>query len=80
RRHETEADDYALEKMVQAGIDPVHFANMMRKFMALEANGGAKAENASATENKINSYLSSHPATQERIERALEYAGRRAGS
>ncbi len=81
RQHETEADDYALEKMVQAGIDPVHFANMMRKFMALESNSSAKAENASsATEDKINSYLSSHPATQERIERALEYAGRRAGS
>ena len=73
RQHETEADDYALEKMVQAGIDPVHFANMMRKFMALETAGSAIAKSTPPKENKINNYLSSHPATEERIRHALEY-------
>ncbi len=80
RQHEAEADDFALEKMVEMGIDPVHFVNMMRKFMALESNTSGMAENASASDNEINSYLSSHPATQERIERALDYRSRFAGS
>ena len=31
RKHELEADTYAFEKMMEAGIDPIHFATIMRK-------------------------------------------------
>ena len=74
RQHETEADDFALEKMVEAGIDPKHFAEMMQKFLELEVEAGYTSKNSSAEEDNINSYLSSHPATQIRIDRALNYS------
>ena len=80
RQHETEADNYALEKMVKAGIDPVYFANMMRKFMLLEKEAGYTLENSTDDGVEINTYLSSHPATQDRIDHALEYARRFADS
>jgi Zn-dependent protease with chaperone function len=54
---ELEADDHALEHLRREGIDPVHFANLMRRL------------DRSDSEGSILSYFSSHPPTPERIRR-----------
>lgn len=59
RSHETEADDHALALMERAGVDPDHFANILRRLG--EATGGS----AGALD-----YLSSHPPPEERAARA----------
>ncbi|MCP4186061.1 MAG: M48 family metallopeptidase [Gammaproteobacteria bacterium] len=76
RDHETEADEYALNQMLKAEIDPIHFANMMRKFMQYESMGDANTtpnQNSDATDEIFN-YLSSHPTSSKRIEYAEEFA------
>ena len=59
REHETEADVFALEYLDRAGIDPQHFAHILR---ALQASHGEEEKGAV-------SYLASHPPTSERIVR-----------
>ncbi|AKU91963.1 M48 family metallopeptidase [Vulgatibacter incomptus] len=59
RAHESEADEFALALMRRAGVAPHHFATILRK---LEDAAGAKGASA-------HSYLSSHPATEERVAR-----------
>lgn len=54
---EREADGYSLQYMLDHGIDPVHFANLMQRMP------GAKGE------DEAGRYFSSHPTTQERIDR-----------
>ena len=56
---EREADTYALTYLNKAGIDTVHFANILERMS--EARGGG--------DNGKFSYLSSHPETEERVER-----------
>ena len=57
REFEREADHYALEYLRRAGISPIHFANIMQRLDHThdEASG-------------IGNYLSTHPATSERIQ------------
>jgi Zn-dependent protease with chaperone function len=62
RELETEADDYAFERMKEIGLPPRAFAEMMR---LLEKDRQAKSGGAAS------GYLSTHPATAKRIERAL---------
>jgi Zn-dependent protease with chaperone function len=57
RLFETEADDYGVRAMRAAGRDPAHLANILERLSA----GSEKMENMLA-------YLSSHPATKERIQ------------
>jgi Zn-dependent protease with chaperone function len=59
REHETEADSFALAYLERSGIDPHHFADILR---ALQAEHGKEDEGAVA-------YLASHPPTSERIRR-----------
>jgi Zn-dependent protease with chaperone function len=56
RLFETEADVYGVQAMRAAGRDPVHLANILERLSA----GSEKAE-------KVLAYISSHPATRERI-------------
>lgn len=61
RSHETEADTFALQVMQKNGIAPHNFADILRK---LEAELGDKQSQRGALQ-----YLSSHPPTEERIQR-----------
>ncbi len=61
---ETAADTYALEQMKALGMDTNAFADIMEKLGAV----GEKADDNNQ-ESSILDYLSSHPATQQRIKR-----------
>ena len=65
RGMESEADDFALEFMTQNGPKPVHFAEIMG---LLEQWQQEHYDN----ESSMSAFLSSHPATEDRIERFLE--------
>lgn len=71
RSHEAEADDFALNLMLRKGIDPIHFATIMQKLEASSAgdNGAGAGRDRSGSE-KVLDYVSSHPATVDRIEKA----------
>jgi predicted Zn-dependent protease len=62
RDFETEADDYAFARLKEVGLSPRAFAEMM---MLLEKSHGSR----SGDESK--DYLSTHPPTAKRIERAF---------
>jgi Zn-dependent protease with chaperone function len=72
RQFEEEADDFALQRMRLVGISPRHFAEMMKR---LEAHEQSRAGPKRRGDSSVNDYLSTHPATARRIERALA-AGR----
>src|SRR5690606_8584092 len=59
RAHESEADGFALAFLEDAGIDPGSFATIMEK---LDAAAGVELPEAVQ-------YLSSHPPTEDRIDR-----------
>jgi len=63
RAFEEEADRYAFVRLKEIGISPRHFADILRR---LEGSRGSGAPGERALD-----YLSSHPATEKRIERAL---------
>jgi predicted Zn-dependent protease len=65
RGFEIEADDYAFARLKEIGLSPKAFADMM---LLLEKSRGAR----SGDESK--DYLSTHPATARRVERALDAA------
>jgi len=69
RDAEAEADDFALQLMMQQGTDPIHFATIMQKFSALHADEDDKYSDDETTESN-NSYFSSHPVTASRVEKA----------
>lgn len=64
RRFETEADDYAFAMLKRHGISPRVFADVLRRLQ----DGKPGAQNGGT----MLQYLSSHPATEERIRRADE--------
>jgi Zn-dependent protease with chaperone function len=65
RDAETEADDYAFQRMKEVGLSPKAFAEMMQLFDEEHRKmAGAEAMD----------YFSTHPATRKRIERALAAA------
>ena len=76
RENESEADHYAFERMMEAGIDPLQFSIMMEKISSAlksdpEGNdsGRDKGDHADLVE-----YLSTHPSTPERILQAEKYS------
>jgi len=72
RRFEEEADDFALQRMKEVGISPRHFAEMMKRLEEHEQRSqGVKAQG----ETSLADYLSTHPVTRQRIERALAAGG-----
>ncbi|HPQ94413.1 MAG: M48 family metallopeptidase [Thiothrix sp.] len=83
RRFETEADQFAFERMLEAGIDPGHFAGiigrMTRTELADPARNDVQNTRRQQRERSLE-YLRSHPATDRRMKKALEYSRRfRAG-
>jgi len=64
REMESEADDYALEKLIQLGKSPTAFSDAMKTFLDL------KSEHESGDLLK---YLSSHPEIKDRIKKAEEF-------
>ena len=62
RQFESEADDYAFAMLKRHGQSPQAFADMMRR---LRLRKDAKEE-----PDALLQYLSTHPATEERIQRA----------
>lgn len=75
REFELEADNFAYDFMLQNNIPPLHFAHVMRR---LEASiKAARPAQQDAGENAqqpydYSSYLSTHPATEDRIQRFLQ--------
>ncbi len=68
RQFEEEADDFALQRMKDVGIAPRHFAEMMKRLEEHEQRSrGTKVKG----ETSLADYLSTHPVTRKRIERAL---------
>jgi Zn-dependent protease with chaperone function len=89
RDNESEADQYAFESMLRAGIDPNSFAKIMERmsnFSELDdasSSGGEAIEIGTASEKEVSAdpeqtsfldYLSTHPSTEKRIEQAKRYA------
>jgi Zn-dependent protease with chaperone function len=85
REFEAQADDYAARMLLANGIPPSRLADMLERLAAAHegkpADGKAKEPGAHAHTGGGNDYLSSHPATGERIRRLREAdAQLRAGS
>ena len=87
RDHESEADLYAFETMLQAGIDPIAFSNIMTAMTryfekyddSIEGSKPAYVEpdmtkKSSNKDDSLLDYISSHPVTSLRIERANRYS------
>jgi len=73
RRHESEADVYAFNKMLIAKIDPASFSaimNRMTEYMNMNDNDMNKTLN----DSEIMDYFSSHPNTKERVKLANHYS------
>lgn len=73
REFEGEADRYALEYLRSNGIPPHHFADLMQRITSSETSSDdhISGESEGGT-GKWTSYLSTHPATHERIKLFLE--------
>lgn len=71
REFETEADRYALDAMTEAGVDPIHFRNIMQK---LEDWYSDKEEDSGALPG-VFKYLNTHPQSDERIAMIEAYRG-----
>ncbi len=80
REFESEADDYALERMRDIGLDPIHFATFMERIErcafeeeetlpeCVRAHAEDEAQAGTKTGGWLK-YLSTHPANAERIAR-----------
>ena len=84
RNHEYEADAYAFEKMLLAGIDPQGFIDIMERMQHFK-NSAQHQQKNSHTETvpktqaepafgRIIDYLSSHPSTEKRMQQAKTYS------
>jgi Zn-dependent protease with chaperone function len=78
RGHESEADLYAFERMLDAQMDPQAFSNIMRRMteymQGTKTRSGDQLREAKDEDRNLMDYLSSHPNTAERIERAKRYS------
>ena len=70
---ETEADTFALKRLQKHQLDAQHFVAIMSRMEAIDetTNPELEAEKNQGNAN-INHYFSSHPATQERIQRFID--------
>lgn len=83
REDETEADTYAFEAMIQAGVDPGHFGRIMEKLSespepesdpAVPPEETTPREKVQKEQKSVLEYLSTHPPTPERIRQANYYS------
>ncbi len=77
RKAELQADEYAFENMQALGVDTIHFANIitrMGEFRPGQKLSGDITKDGKTTdeERELPPYLSSHPATSERANRARQ--------
>lgn len=84
RQSESSADDFAFNQMLELGIDPAHFATIIRKLggfnnanngpkpSGTENDTGPKVDDDTEPTNTISEYLSSHPGIESRAEKALQ--------
>lgn len=79
REFELEADHHALAALVQEGIDPIHFSNIMNRIEAhyndTEGEGAIQDDDAG-----VMRYFLTHPLTEERIALVDEYRDRLKGA
>ncbi|THB72853.1 MAG: peptidase M48 Ste24p [Desulfobulbaceae bacterium] len=69
RKFETEADTFTLEQMNRLGLEPYHFADILLKIEYQEIAAKKDAEAAEQAMDGWLGYLSTHPATKDRIKR-----------
>lgn len=71
RRFEQEADDFAWQLLTEQGIETSHFANIMTRLEQshLRQDEADNPPGMEAEKTSLGSYLSTHPATAERIHR-----------
>ena len=89
REYETEADEFAFNRMLKIGIDPQAFVDILSRMeeystVAENTEDGNKSENKreqetkandeAVEEDKISDFLSTHPSTQLRIKMAEKYS------
>lgn len=78
RGHESQADQYAFQHMLKAGINPQAFSNIMARITQYDGDESHEPENtpienSHESNNSVLDYLSTHPSTSERIEEAQRY-------
>lgn len=76
RDFEREADDFAYQFLIDHQLAPKHFASIMQRLESSHSDQGSDSDREQKShrqgdEDYDTSYLSSHPATQERIQRFL---------
>ena len=90
RKFETESDDYALQLLHRKQIDPLHLARFLQRMELAQSSSSEQTDSntaqqeekpAAAPEDQPNRYaakvlqiFASHPATEERVQRAQEFA------
>ena len=72
RGHESEADDYAFDKMLKAGIDPKSFSNIMNRMTSYMTEDDNKT--TGSDKEDVLDYFSSHLSTQKRVDLANRYS------
>jgi len=90
RENESDADEYAFEQMVKLGIDPIYFASMFEKMTEVENADADKVSSKDGIEDKKDSqlntsaetiekyseFISTHPSSPHRMQRAREYSAK----
>lgn len=74
RGHESEADHYAFEQMLVVKIDPIAFSDIMNRMMAYMDRPSKNDKKDKESDEDVLDYLSSHPATKERVDIAKQYS------
>ncbi|WP_296404457.1 M48 family metallopeptidase [Psychrobacter sp.] len=72
RQYETEADEFAFKKMLEAGINPQAFVAILSRME--DYSTGDKENDTTAKDDSLSDFLSTHPNTQLRIEMANKYS------
>lgn len=65
REMETEADDYAIRRMKETGMSPARLADALERMEKMHKREAGKESNT----KRITQYMSSHPATEDRVAR-----------
>ena len=79
--HESEADLFAFERMIESNKDPIHFATIMEKLEHFDVDQPLDSDEVSdegetKTKKTVLDYFSTHPETANRILLAKEYSQR----
>lgn len=75
RKSEASADAFAFRELSQQGIDPAHFATIILKLQnSVKPIGHKKSDSEEDRKKKSKAYLSTHPDSELRAQRAREYS------